>query len=75
VSDPRRRVRLFWPRATLPALAFLLLWVALQLASGLDAWGRGGRVAGWAHLGGFTAGALLARGLGPGPAARARLRS
>lgn len=75
VGDPTRRVRLFWPRVELSALAFLLLWVALQLASGIDAWAGGGGVAWWAHVGGFAAGALLARGLAPRRPARARLRS
>ena len=73
--DPTRRVRLYWPRGDVPALAFLLTWAALQLAAGLDAWGGGGAVAGFAHLGGFTAGAVLARGLVPQRPARARLRS
>jgi membrane associated rhomboid family serine protease len=73
--DPTRRVRLYWPRGEVPALAFLLLWVALQLAAGIDAWGRGGAVAGFAHLGGFAAGAVLARGVVPQRPARARLRS
>lgn len=70
-----RRVRLYWPPVEVPALAFLLVWVALQLAAGLDARGGSGAVAGFAHLGGFTAGAVLGRGLGPDRPARARLRS
>ena len=73
--DPTRRVRIYWPRGEVPALAFLLVWVVLQLAASLDGWGGGGAVAGFAHLGGFVAGALLARGLVPQRPARARLRS
>jgi membrane associated rhomboid family serine protease len=57
------------------ALTFLLLWLALQLAAGLSSWAGGEGVAGWAHVGGFAAGALLARGLPARPAAHARLRS
>ena len=75
VGGPTRRVRLYWPRVEVSALAFLLLWVALQLASGLAATAGGKGVAGWAHAGGFAAGALLARGLAPRRPARARLRS
>jgi membrane associated rhomboid family serine protease len=74
VGATSRRVLLYWPRAEVHALALLLLWVALQLLSGLDAWGEGAGVAGWAHVGGFAAGALLLRLAVPGPAS-ARLRS
>src|SRR5262245_683045 len=69
-GGPLRRVRLAWPRIDVSAPAFLLLWLALQLAAGL----AGGSAAVWAHVGGFVAGALLARGLPPRAAAHARLR-
>jgi membrane associated rhomboid family serine protease len=74
-SGPTRRIRLVWPRVDLSALAFLLLWFVLQLAAGLASSAGGEGVAGWAHAGGFVAGALLARGFPPRPAAHARLRS
>ena len=75
VGGPARRIRLVWPRVDVSALTFLLLWLALQLAAGLSSWAGGEGVAGWAHVGGFAAGALLARGLPARPAAHARLRS
>jgi membrane associated rhomboid family serine protease len=71
-SGPARRVRLYWPDVEVPALAFLLLWIGLQLAGALV--GSPG-VAVFAHLGGFAAGALAARALGRGGPAHARLRS
>ena len=74
-GGPMRRIRLVWPRADVSAPAFLLLWLALQVATGLSSRAGGQDVAGWAHVGGFAAGALLARGLAIGPAAHARLRS
>lgn len=73
-SAPSRRLPLYWPRVEVPALALLVLWVALQLASGIAAWSGGG-VAGWAHVGGFAAGVLLARGALCARPARSRLRS
>jgi membrane associated rhomboid family serine protease len=43
-----------------PAVFMLAYWILLQLVSGLMATeGDGGGVAFWAHVGGFTAGALL----------------
>jgi membrane associated rhomboid family serine protease len=75
VGGPLRRIRLVWPRIDVSAPAFLLLWLALQIAAGLASWAGGESVAGWAHVGGFAAGALLARGLSAPPAAHARLRS
>jgi membrane associated rhomboid family serine protease len=49
----------------LPAITFLLIWLAIQLFQawaglGLEA-GEGGGVAWWAHVGGFGAGILLHR--------------
>lgn len=74
-GGPTRRVRLAWPRVEVSALAFLLLWVTLQLTAGLQALAGDRDVAWWAHVGGFAAGALLARGISPHQPARARLRS
>jgi len=48
----------------LPAIAFLLIWFALQVLqawSGLGGDGMSGGVAWWAHIGGFAAGVLLHR--------------
>jgi membrane associated rhomboid family serine protease len=75
IGGPTRRIRLVWPRADVSAPAFLLLWLALQVATALSSGIAGEDVAGWAHVGGFAAGALLARGLAARPAAHARLRS
>jgi len=48
----------------IPALVYLAIWFALQLASGISAFGQGsdsGGIAWWAHVGGFLAGMLLAK--------------
>jgi membrane associated rhomboid family serine protease len=75
VSYPTGRLRLRWPSVRVPALAFLFVWIALQIASGIQAYGAGGSpVAWWAHVGGFAAGAVLARAMAIRPPARARLR-
>ena len=64
VSYPTGRLRLLWPPVRVPAIAFLFLWIAIQIASGVSSWGgTGGGVAWWAHVGGFVAGAGLARSL------------
>jgi membrane associated rhomboid family serine protease len=66
-SRPRRRLRLVWPPLEVPAFALFALWIVLQALSALA--GRGepaGAVAGWAHVGGFLAGALCARLPGAG---------
>jgi membrane associated rhomboid family serine protease len=72
VAYPSGRLRLLWPHVRVPAFAFLAVWVALQLVSGLDA--PDGGVAWWAHLGGFAAGAALARSMFVRPPTRSRLR-
>jgi membrane associated rhomboid family serine protease len=75
VSYPGGRLRLLWPRIRVPALLFLVLWVALQVVSGLDAAERGdARIAWWAHIGGFLAGAMLARSMWVKKPTRSRLR-
>ena len=73
---PRARVRtvvllVVWPVIVeVPALVWLGLWLALQVISGAQEGGQAlgggdlpqnGGVAWWAHVGGFAAGAALAR--------------
>jgi membrane associated rhomboid family serine protease len=72
VAYPTGRLRLLWPHVRIPAFAFLAVWIGLQLASGLD--GPDGGVAWWAHVGGFAAGAALARSMFLRPPTRSRLR-
>ena len=73
VGHPGARLRLFGSDRWIPLGAFLVLWIALQLAAGLVALrDGGGGVAWWAHAGGFGMGAALAPRLVP---ARARSRS
>jgi membrane associated rhomboid family serine protease len=75
VAYPRGRLRMLWPPVRVPAAAFLLLWIALQVASGLDAWGEpGAGIAWWAHVGGFAAGMALGRSMWVRKPARARVR-
>ncbi|MEE9208378.1 MAG: rhomboid family intramembrane serine protease [Gemmatimonadota bacterium] len=45
----------------MPAWSILLLWLVIQVASGLVSSGVGGGVAFWAHAGGFVAGAVLVK--------------
>jgi membrane associated rhomboid family serine protease len=64
VSSPTGRLRLSWPPVAVPAIAFLFLWIALQVASGIASWGDASDgTAWWAHVGGFVAGAALARSM------------
>ena len=68
---PRAQLLLLFPVIfypvflTVPAVLYLVLWFALQFASGTAAFAGGdgvqGGVAWWAHVGGFVAGALLLR--------------
>ncbi|MGH0029730.1 MAG: rhomboid family intramembrane serine protease [Myxococcota bacterium] len=75
VSYPTGRLRLLWPPVRVPAFAFLGLWIGVQVASGLGSSGQGaGGTAWWAHVGGFAAGAALARSMWLRPPTRARLR-
>jgi len=74
VSYPTGRLRLLWPRVPVPAIVFLALWIALQVAAGLDTGGAGGGTAWWAHVGGFVAGAALARSMWLRRPVRSRLR-
>lgn len=81
VSYPTGRVRTLlplgfvWTTVTLPALAFLGVWFAIQLVAGLGSVGaEGAGVAWWAHIGGFAAGVLLVRPLRLHAPLRARTR-
>lgn len=74
VSYPTGRLRLVWPRVPVPAIAFLVLWIALQVASGLSAGAEASGTAWWAHVGGFVAGAALARSMWLRRPVRSRLR-
>lgn len=75
VSYPTGRLRLLWPRIRVRVALFLGLWVALQVFSGLDALGDPNqRVAWWAHIGGFAAGAVLARPMWVRKPTRKRVR-
>ena len=62
VSQPTGRLSLAWSPVRVPAIAFLFLWIVFQIGSDLgspDDAASG--IAGWAHVGGFLAGAALAR--------------
>ena len=75
VSYPTGRLRLLWPRVRVPAIAFLTLWIALQVVSGLgQGAAHGGGTAWWAHVGGFAAGVALARSMWLRRPTRSRLR-
>jgi membrane associated rhomboid family serine protease len=72
VAYPTGRLRLLWPRVSVPAIAFLLVWIAIQVVSGLGDAQQA--VAWWAHVGGFVAGAALARSMWVRRPTRSRLR-
>lgn len=76
VAYPNARLRLLWPRVRVPAVLFLLCWIALQVASGVQNHQSGGRaaVAWWAHVGGFVAGAILVRSMWVAKPTHSRLR-
>jgi membrane associated rhomboid family serine protease len=62
VSYPHRRLRLRWPVIPIPALFFLLVWIVIQILSGLEQRSaEEGGSAWWAHTGGFLTGIVLAR--------------
>jgi membrane associated rhomboid family serine protease len=74
-SFPTRRLRLLWPRIRVRAALFLGVWIAIQLLAGLDALDDPDRqVAWWAHVGGFAAGAVLARPMWVRKPTRKRVR-
>jgi membrane associated rhomboid family serine protease len=75
VSYPGGRLRLLWPSLPVPAVLFLLLWIVIQVMSALGSRAdETGRVAWWAHVGGFAAGAALARSMWVRKPTRSRLR-
>jgi len=65
VSYPRRGLRLRWPSISIipiPAMFLLLVWVVIQILSGLDhRSAEEGGSAWWAHTGGFLTGIALGR--------------
>lgn len=62
VSYPHRRLRLRWPPVPIPAIFFLLVWIVIQVLSGIGySPAEEGGSAWWAHTGGFLAGIALAR--------------
>jgi len=62
VSYPHRRLRLRWPSVPIPAIFFLLVWIVIQVLSGIDYQSaEEGGSAWWAHTGGFLAGIALTR--------------
>ncbi len=74
ISFPRSRVVTFVPLfifpwiVEIPAVAYLIIWFAIQLLSGVASLGQGemlGGVAWWAHVGGFVAGLLSVGVLAP----------
>jgi membrane associated rhomboid family serine protease len=81
VSYPGARVRTLVPigffltTMYVPALFFLLFWFGMQVLSGAaeGSAAGGAGVAWWAHVGGFVAGAALARPLRVHPPVRARI--
>lgn len=75
VSYPSARLRLAVPPLRVPALLFLTLWIAIQVASALQT--RGDTAVGiawWAHVGGFLAGITLVRSMWVRKPTRSRLR-
>ena len=74
ISFPRSRVVTFVPLfifpwiVEIPAVAYLIIWFAMQLLSGVASLGQAemlGGVAWWAHIGGFVAGLLSVGVLAP----------
>lgn len=56
----------FVTTAEIPAVIYLLIWIGLQVVSGIANFGATeGGVAWWAHIGGFAAGYLLSLLLAP----------
>jgi membrane associated rhomboid family serine protease len=64
ISYPHRRLQPRWSPIPIPAIFFLLVWVVIQILSGVGyAPAEEGGSAWWAHTGGFLAGIALARTL------------
>jgi membrane associated rhomboid family serine protease len=75
VSYPSARLRLAVPPMRVPALLFLTLWIAIQVASGVQSRNETDvRIAWWAHVGGFLAGVSLARAMWVRKPTHSRLR-
>lgn len=75
VSYPGRRLRLLWPGLRVPVALFLLVWIGIQVVSGVDAWGDDAAgIAWWAHVGGFAAGLALGRAMWVRKPTRSRRR-
>jgi membrane associated rhomboid family serine protease len=78
VSYPTARVRtlvvllFLWTTVYLPAAVLLVVWFAMQLSGALEG-NRAEGVAFWAHVGGFIAGALLAKPFQVRPPLRTRI--
>jgi membrane associated rhomboid family serine protease len=63
-SYPHRRLRIRWPSVPIPAIVFLLVWIVIQVLSGIDYQSaEEGGAAWWAHTGGFVAGIALTRAM------------
>ncbi len=76
VCYPSRKLRLWWPRLSIPAFAFALLWIVIQVISGLrGSAAQEGGVAWSAHVGGFAAGIALVWSKRARATACSRLRS
>jgi membrane associated rhomboid family serine protease len=64
ISYPGRRLRLLSPRVFVPAAPLLIVWIVIQVLSGIQLQtAEEGGAAWWAHAGGFAAGIVLARSL------------
>ncbi len=62
VASPRGRLHLLWPPIVVPAIFFLLVWIVIQVLSGVySPSAEEGGAAWWAHMGGFAAGVAMAR--------------
>jgi membrane associated rhomboid family serine protease len=59
---PGRRLRLLSPRVSVRAALLLIVWIVIQVLTGIHAQSaEEGGAAWWAHVGGFAAGIALAR--------------
>ncbi len=75
VCHPRHRLRLLWLRVRVPAFSVGLLWIVIQVISGLyDRAAQEGGVAWTAHVGGFAVGIALIRSMPERQPGRSALR-
>jgi membrane associated rhomboid family serine protease len=64
ISYPGRRLRLLSPRVFVPAAPLLVVWIVIQVLTGIHVQSaEEGGAAWWAHVGGFAAGIALARSM------------